>query len=302
LGRRDARLTIDDDSRLAPTASPGGRRHAAVKILSSMGGHLLGWAAVLLYAGAEALAIASLIRPRGPALAPALLAGGLVLQFLDLHVSARALGSVPYRTLAGSMSLFGWMLGITYLALLLRHRERAVGPFLIPFVLLFSVAGLLVSETLARPAAGMRGVIFALHVTSAMLAYAAFTLSFVLSILYLIQNRQIRRARTGVLFSRLPALDVLGRMNRTTVSIGLVVLLVSVVLGTVWAREVWTQVADPKLVWAITTLLVYGFLLWMDRRGWEGPRVAVLSIIGFGLVLFSYTVVNLYFSRAHTFR
>ena len=39
-----------------------------------------------------------------------------------------------------------------------------------------------------------------------------------------------------------------------------------------------------------------------DRRGWEGPRVAVLSILGFGVVLFSYTIVNLYFSRAHSFR
>jgi ABC-type transport system involved in cytochrome c biogenesis permease subunit len=50
------------------------------------------------------------------------------------------------------------------------------------------------------------------------------------------------------------------------------------------------------------TVLVYGFLLWMDRRGWEGPRVAILSIVGFGVVLFSYTVVNLYFSQTHSFR
>jgi ABC-type transport system involved in cytochrome c biogenesis permease subunit len=44
------------------------------------------------------------------------------------------------------------------------------------------------------------------------------------------------------------------------------------------------------------------FLLWVDRRGWEGRRVALLSILGFGVVLFSYTVVNLYFPTAHHFR
>jgi ABC-type transport system involved in cytochrome c biogenesis permease subunit len=65
---------------------------------------------------------------------------------------------------------------------------------------------------------------------------------------------------------------------------------------------VWTSLADPKVEWAVVTLVVYGFLLWMDRRGWEGPRVAVLSILGFGVVLFSYTIVNLYFSRVHSFR
>jgi ABC-type transport system involved in cytochrome c biogenesis permease subunit len=135
-----------------------------------------------------------------------------------------------------------------------------------------------------------------------MLAYAAFTFSFVLSILYLIQDRQIRQRSTGLLFSRLPALEVIGRMNRTSVTIGLAALVVSLVLGAVWAEVVWTSLADPKVEWAVVTLVVYGFLLWMDRRGWEGPRVAVLSILGFGVVLFSYTIVNLYFSRVHSFR
>jgi ABC-type transport system involved in cytochrome c biogenesis permease subunit len=40
----------------------------------------------------------------------------------------------------------------------------------------------------------------------------------------------------------------------------------------------------------------------MDRRGWAGPRVALLSIVGFILVLFSYTFVNLYLSQSHVFR
>jgi ABC-type transport system involved in cytochrome c biogenesis permease subunit len=135
-----------------------------------------------------------------------------------------------------------------------------------------------------------------------MLAYAAFALSFVLSLLYLIQNRQIRRGRTGILFARLPALEVIGRMNRTSVTIGLVVLSVAIVLGVTWARRVWTVPVDAKLAWALITLLVYGVLLWMDRRGWAGPRVALLSIVGFILVLFSYTIVNLYLSQSHVFR
>jgi len=264
--------------------------------------HLLGWLAVLLYALAEVLSIVALLRPRGWGAAPAALGAALVLQFVDLEVRARALGSVPYRTLAGSMSLFGWMLGVAYLILLARHRERAIGPFLIPFVILFSTVGLLIPFRPSPPRPETQGVLFALHVTLAILGYAAFTLSFVLSLLYLIQSRQIRRARTGVLFSRLPALEVIGRMNRTAVSIGVAALLVSVALGAVWARRVWSGVGDAKLAWAVFTLLLYAFLLWKDRHGWKGQRVAVLSLVGFGLVIFSYTFVNLYFSHAHTFR
>lgn len=264
--------------------------------------HSLGWLAVLAYLLAEALAIVFLVRPRGGAWVTLLLAVGLVLQFADLEVSARRLHSVPYRTLEGSMSLFGWMLGLSCLALLIRHRERAIGPFLIPFVVLFTVASLLVPVHVKAATAETRGSIFALHVTFAMLAYAAFTISFVLSILYLIQHRQIRHARTGFLFARLPSLQSIGRMNRTAVAIGLTVLGVSVVLGAMWARQVWTRLGDPKLGWAAVTLIVYAFLLWMDRRGWEGRRVALLSIVGFGVVLFSYTFVNLYLSQEHAFR
>jgi ABC-type transport system involved in cytochrome c biogenesis permease subunit len=91
-------------------------------------------------------------------------------------------------------------------------------------------------------------------------------------------------------------------MNRTSVTIGLAVLAVSVLLGMAWARQVWFHLGDAKVVWALLTILAYAFLLWMDRRGWEGRRVALLSIAGFCLVLFSYTIVNLYFSGAHQFR
>jgi ABC-type uncharacterized transport system permease subunit len=265
--------------------------------------HFLGWLAVLLYAGAEALSITTLLRPRGLGMAPAALLLGLVFQFLNLYGRARELGSVPYRTLAGSMLLFGWMLGVAYLLLLFRHRERAIGPFLIPFIVLFSAVGLLIPFRASTPRPETQGPLFAMHVTLAILGYAAFALSFVLSLLYLVQSRQIRRAQTGVLFARLPALEVIGRMNRTAVSIGLSSLLVSVLLGATWAHQVWKGgVGDAKLVFAVFTLLLYGFLLWMDRRGWKGQRVALLSIVGFGLVIFSYTFVNLFLSRAHTFR
>ena len=269
-----------------------------------MGSHLFGWAALSLYLAAEVLAIVSLRRPRRAvdAAGAACLAVGLMLHFADLELRARALGSVPYRTLEGSVSLFGWMLAIAYLALWIRHRERALGPFLIPIVIVSTALGMLLPAHIVPVSAQTRGALFALHVTFAILAYAAFTFSFVLSLLYLIQNRQIRRKQTGLLFARLPALEVIGRMNRTSVSIGLVSLAIALTIGVVRAQRLWGSLGDPKIVWAFLTLIVYAMLLWLDRRGWEGTRVAVLSIFGFGVVLFSYTVVNMYLSTAHNFR
>jgi ABC-type uncharacterized transport system permease subunit len=269
-----------------------------------MASHVLGWVAVLLYLSAEVLAIVSLRRPKPAAdlAGAACLAAGLAVHFGDLQLRARALGSVPYRTLEGSVSLFGWMLGIAYLALWIRHRERAMGAFLIPIVVVASAIGMLLPARVTPLTPQTRGALFAFHVTFAILAYAAFTFSFVLSVLYLIQNRQIRRKQTGLLFSRLPALEVIARMNRTAVSIGLAVLVLALVIGVARAQRLWGSLVDPKIEWALVTLIVYALLLWLDRRGWRGTRVAALSILGFGVVLFSYTVVNMYFSTAHHFQ
>jgi ABC-type uncharacterized transport system permease subunit len=269
-----------------------------------MGSHLLGWVAVLFYLAAEVLAIVSLRRPKATVdLAGAMcLATGLAVHFGDLQLRARALGSVPYRTLEGSVSLFGWMLGIAYLALWIRHRERAMGAFLIPIIIVSSSIGMLLPAHVAPATPQTHGALFAFHVTFAILAYAAFTFSFVLSVLYLIQNRQIRRKQTGLLFSRLPALEVIARMNRTAVSIGLSVLVLALAIGVARALRLWGSLVDPKIEWAFVTLIVYALLLWLDRRGWRGTRVAALSILGFGVVLFSYTIVNMYFSTAHNFR
>src|SRR3981081_636341 len=104
--------------------------------------HALGWFALALYAGAEVLSILSLLKPGGASAGAVLRGSGVAVllgagpfaQFADPHPTVCALPSVPYRTFGGAMSLFAWMLGVSYAALLFRHRDRSIGPFLIPFV------------------------------------------------------------------------------------------------------------------------------------------------------------------------
>src|SRR6267143_5660166 len=68
-----------------------------------------------------------------------LLGLGLVAHYFALLERSAGLHEVPYRDLYGSMSLFGWLLAVTYLGLELFHRHRSVGPFVLPFVLLLSL-------------------------------------------------------------------------------------------------------------------------------------------------------------------
>src|ERR1700721_1670273 len=109
---------------------------------------------------------------------------GLVAHYFALLERSRGLHTVPYHDLYGSMSLFGWLLALTYLGLELFHRQRSLGAFVLPFIIVFFVAAHLApADRLSPPPA--RGVIFAFHVTLSILAYAAFALSFVLILFFL---------------------------------------------------------------------------------------------------------------------
>ncbi|HJW71707.1 MAG TPA: cytochrome c biogenesis protein CcsA [Geothrix sp.] len=266
----------------------------------------LGLTALLLYLAAEGFSIAHLRWDKASygIAATVLLVAGFLVQFLALEVGGRITHTVPYHDLPASMSLFAWMLAGSYCVLLWRHREGSTGPFLIPLIIVFLMASLLLSNRTPGPILHdpkLSGALFAFHVTLAIFGYSALTLSFVLAQLYLIQNRQIHRRKMGILFSRLPALDVISSMHRTSVAIGVFALTVASVLGLVWAKQNWGTYWDPKV--AFTFLLIGLYLVTLFPRwiGWGGKKVAFLSIAGFVLLMFSYTIVNLFISLEHVF-
>ena len=62
---------------------------------------------------------------------------GLVAHYLALLMRAKGSHTVPYHDLQGAMSLFGWLLAVTYLCLEIYHRQRTVGGFVLPVILAF---------------------------------------------------------------------------------------------------------------------------------------------------------------------
>ena len=236
--------------------------------------------------------------------ASVLLAGGILVQYLSLYQRSLALHTVPYDDLYGSMSLFAWLLGITYLGLELFHRQRSVGAFVtLLLVCWITLLGLLTPRSLAVPSVP-RGAIFAFHVTLNTWAYAAFALSFVLSVIYLVQDRVLRSRRLSVAFWRFPALDVLESMARSSVYVGLVALIFGVAMGLIWEHRLRGSYSfgDPKVIVTLAILAVYAAYLLLSRNAnWRGARAALLCAMNFLIVLFSYTFVNLYLTKFHRF-
>jgi ABC-type transport system involved in cytochrome c biogenesis permease subunit len=233
-----------------------------------------------------------------------LLALGILIQYFYLYQRSVMSHTVPYDDLYGSMSLFAWLLGLTYLGLEMLHRQRSVGAF-VTLLLIVWIAALRLLTPGSLPAVTVpRGPLFAFHVTLNTWAYAAFALSFVLSLIYLIQDRLLRSRRLGAAFWRFPALDVLDRMARSSVYVGLLALVAGVAMGLVWQHRLsgGYSLGDPKVLITVAILAVYLAYLWLARNAsWRGARAALLCAMNFVVVLFSYTFVNLYLTRFHRF-
>ncbi len=86
--------------------------------------------------------------------------------------------------------------------------------------------------------------------------------------------------------------------------IGFPFLTAGIITGAIWANEAWGTYWswDPKETWSLITWFMYAaFLHARYTKGWRGRRMAVLSIIGFVFVIFTYWGVNFLLSGLHAY-
>ncbi len=270
---------------------------------------LFGLVALLCYAGATVLYVVWLRHPLVSAgrLATVLAGLGAAFNFGFLYVRSVALKTVPYGDLLGSMALFGLFLAAMSLILEARHHDRSLGPFLMPVSLFFLLLSFVVpGGGEVRPE--LRGSVFAFHVTLNMLSYSAFAVACALSLLYLVLGRRLRSKRhilNGPV-SRFPSLSYLERAARTSIGVGVVSMAAGLTMGFLWAYRVWHEqhpewLLDAKVWGAGGTFAFYLWIFVRAHRGASPVTTAKLAVAGFILVLISYTAVNLFFSKVHSF-
>jgi ABC-type transport system involved in cytochrome c biogenesis permease subunit len=102
-------------------------------------------------------------------------------------------------------------------------------------------------------------------------------------------------------------------MNARAVAVGWVFLTLGVVVGALWAGQARIVVpddpnlqamglGDPKIFIALLAWAVYSFAMLARRAlGWTGRRAALLSALGFAIVLLNLVPVNYFVTTSHTF-
>jgi cytochrome c-type biogenesis protein CcsB len=221
--------------------------------------------------------------------------------FQGLAVLLRVIASErgPYSNMYEFSLAFVFALTLMYLVFERMYDTKQLGAIVLPIALgmvlyVWSLpAGMREVDPL-NPALQNQPLMTA-HVSMAILSYATFAVAFAASALYLIAIR--RRV------SWLPSADLLDDVGYRAVTFGFPMLALAIILGSVWAHGAWGSYWswDPKETSALFTWLLYGvYLHTRSLRGWRGNRSAVILILGFAAVIFTY-YGNYFFGGLHAY-
>ncbi|MGQ9508446.1 MAG: c-type cytochrome biogenesis protein CcsB [Thermodesulfobacteriota bacterium] len=228
---------------------------------------------------------------------------GLVCRWIETHQTGY--GYVPLSNMYESLIFFSWTIVLIYLILEFRYRQRVIGVFVTPFSFLaIALTSIIpgVQPKIIPLVPALQSNWLTIHVTTCFFGYAAFALSFGISILYLFQQKRIASHGEGSKW--LPSLSLLDEINYRSIVIGFPMLTLGIITGAAWANYAWGSYWswDPKETWSLITWFVYAaFLHARLTRDWRGEKTAILSIVGFIFVLFTYFGVNYLISGLHSY-
>ena len=233
-------------------------------------------------------------------------AAGLLLRWRESY--ALGYGHAPLSNLYESLVFAAWSIMLIYLVLELRTKQRALGVFPALFAFLamaYASFSTSVDSRIQPLVPALKSNWLIAHVIACFLGYAAFAVSCGISILYIMKKSgQSATEAKGGIMSMIPDTRQLDEFNYQMIFFGFLWLSVGIITGAIWANSAWGTYWswDPKETWSLITWLVYAAILHARTiQGWRGNRVAWLSLLGFGCVLFTYFGVNFLLSGLHSY-
>jgi ABC-type uncharacterized transport system permease subunit len=220
----------------------------------------------------------------------------LPLAFLvhTVEVGARGVARLhPVSSVREALGFAAWLLIGVFLLAQMKRRLDAVGAFVVPVALVLVVVARL-TPTLDASTAGL-GVLGRVHISLATLGLAVFALATAVAVLYLFEERQLKRKRLGVLLKRGTALETLDALAHRCVQVGFPIFTVSIVTGAVWTARLGAGMRPEYAIAGVAWAAFAALLVARVTAGWRGRRAALLTVIGFGAAL---VVMAAYLVRA----
>jgi ABC-type uncharacterized transport system permease subunit len=243
------------------------------------------WIAVALYA-ASALCFLLVVSGRLNlrALALGLCAVAVVAHAVDIGWRG-TLQVHPAQSVREALGFLSFMLAAGYVLACLRYRLSLAGVALVPLVL-----GLLLVARLTPAGEDSLGLtaLGRIHISLATIGVATFALASALSLVYLVEDRTLKKKRFDTVSFRDKGapLESLDRNVHRLVWFGFPVFTVALILGLIWGTKRGEGFDRPEYPLAFITWSAFAALLvTRTAYGWRGRRSARLTLVGFAAAL-----------------
>ena len=233
------------------------------------------------------------------------LLAGFLSHTLELAMLVSQIRQMPVTTLPQTFSLFAWAIVGSYLAFQLKFNIRILGTFVSPLAVVFMLLSSAIPGQVIPNSKLFKSFWLTLHVATMFIGMAIFALAFCAGIMYLLQERQIKSKSFGLLYRRLPSLEVLDSLNYVCLTFGFPLITIGLISGFVYAGAVWQSFWhwDPKEILSVVTWLIYAVLLHERLAvGWRGRRAAIMAIIGFSVILVTFVGTSVILKVHHSFK
>ena len=219
-------------------------------------------------------------------------------------------GHIPLSNFYEALVSLSWTTVLLYLIIEFRYKKRALGVLVYPVIgicMAYASFSQNVHSEIEPLIPALQSNWLTYHVLTCFFGYSAFAVSFGSSFAYLFKARKLDAtagSSTSPEKEILPTLEELDEIIYKTIAIGFLLLGVGIITGAVWANYAWGSYWswDPKETWSLITWFIYAaFLHARLTRDWRGKKAAILSIAGFGCVLFTFIGVNYVLSGLHSY-
>ena len=232
----------------------------------------------------------------------ALLLTGFIIHTMAIGYGFYRYGTIPAKNLFETLVLAGWALTGVFLVFQYQYRLNILGVYTAPLASLVMVVAYHLPREPIQVKNLFNSVWLVFHIIAIFLGEAALALACGVGVLYLIQENTIKTKQRGFFFSRLPSLDLLDSTGYRCIVVGFTLLTIGLITGFIYAKTVWGRFWswDPKEVWSGITWLIYAALLHQRLTvGWRGRRAAIMAIVGFAVILFTFFGVNFLLEGHH---
>jgi ABC-type transport system involved in cytochrome c biogenesis permease subunit len=198
---------------------------------------------------------------------------------------------VPMLSAFEFVTFFGLLVIGVFLLFAIKERNQMLGVFLLPVGLMLMLYAAFMPKLVEPELLIFDSLVLKLHILTTLIGYAAWTITFAASVSFL----YLERAQKG-------NPRMFDQMAYRGAFFAFCFMTLGIITGSLWSDKVFGQLWfwDPKETWSFITWLI--FMAYLHARytlEWRGRRAAILAIVGFAALVFTYVGVDFLLPQIH---